>query len=92
MIEVLIGKLRVRIINAYGPQETDIIGRKLKFYSELDKQIVQAGEDGCGLILQLDANAKIKVNDKDPHDISPNGKLFIDLIERNMLSNLQVAL
>ena len=50
--------------------------------------MLSAKDDNCMLILQLDANAKIgKQNLKnDPNDESPNGRLLLDIVERQHLT------
>ena len=88
VVEVAIGSMNVRFLTGYGPQEDapeDVIN---KFYSTLEEEIVKCEEENCGLIAELDCNAKLGENiiKGDPNGMSSNGKLFWDVIERRNCS------
>ena len=87
VVESSIGKSRVRFINAYGVQESGSVSDKTEFISILDQEIENAKTNNCMVCLQLDANGKVgkEIINGDPHDISPNGRLLLDLIERKSL-------
>ena len=76
-----------RLINGYGPEETDSKERIAAFYTRLEEEIISCSSNSCEIILQLDANAKLgnKIIPGDPNDMSPNGRLFLDIITRNNL-------
>ena len=59
-----------------------------EFWQEIEQEVVSGIEDGCLLILQMDANAKLgrEIIKNDPHDISENGKLLLDILERQNLT------
>ena len=86
-VQAKVGRHNIRIINAYGPQEDEENQVVLKFWQELEEEIVNAKDDNCLVIVELDANAKIgKENIKnDPNNITANGKLLMDVAERNNL-------
>ena len=88
-VQVKAGEQDIRIINAYGPQE-DVCSKDdiYKFWQEIEQEISTAKDDNCLIVIQLDANAKIgKENIKDdPHDTTVNGKILLDLVERQNLT------
>ena len=79
----------IRIINAYGPQE-DTYNKDdiFEFWQELEQEVMSAKDDGCLLVIQLDANAKLgsEIIKSDPHNITENGQLLLDLMDRQNLS------
>ena len=48
---------------------------------------MKAKQDHCCIIIQMDANAKIGTEfiENDPHKISRNGEIFVNIVERNNL-------
>ena len=87
VVEGVIGKIKVRFINAYGVQETASVEERSVFYMLLEQEIQSCINSGCYLCLELDANAKVGgVIQNNPQDaISPNGQLLLDVLERNNL-------
>ena len=87
VVQIKIGNQIIRLINAYGPQEYDSQDKIIEFYSIIDQEVQNAKEEGCQILMELDANAKIgwQCYDKDPHLQSQNGKILVDLVERNNL-------
>ena len=76
------------LINAYGPQESDTILTKVKFWGSLQKEVERAKEEGKMVLIQMDANAKIgnKFLKRNPkNETSSNGKFLIDLVRSNKL-------
>ena len=86
-VQAKVGVYDVRIINAYGPQEEDGNDIVFKFWQEIEQEIVDAKDENCLVIVQLDANAKIgKENLKDdPNNVTDNGKILLDVVERNTM-------
>ena len=84
----VIGKMKVRFINAYGPQEDDAVERIMGFYEKLEEQIISAFDNGCGIIMECDANAKLgcEIIKNDPHAQSNNGALLWSVVCRNNLT------
>ena len=64
------------------------IEKVIEFYSIIDQEIQNAQFEGCEVLLELDANAKVGWHyfDKDPHSQTQNGKILVDLVERNQLN------
>ena len=87
VVEADLGRKKLRIINGYGPQEDDDVQDILTFWQEFEKKIIQAVDDQCLILIELDANAKLgnKIIKNDPHSISNNGKLLMDIISRQNL-------
>ena len=87
VVQCNIGKMNIRIINGYGPQEDDPIIKKLTFWQTLEQEINAAKNANCMTLIQMDGNAKLGKNiiKQDPHNISENGKLMKDLIESESL-------
>ena len=89
-VQVNVGGRRIRIINAYAPQETpeSFVDKSLEFWEELEKEIVAAFKENCMILIELDANAKIGSNliKNNPHqNVTNNGKFLIDMAERRNL-------
>ena len=84
VMEITLRSMTIRFLTAYGPQEEhseDVIN---KFYSTLEEEIVNCEDDNCGLIAELDCNAKLGNNiiKGDPNEMSGNGRIFWDILER----------
>ena len=84
VVEVELENITIRFITAYGPQEDDHEGKINKFYCSLEEEIINCEERNCGLVLEMDCNAKLGGNiiKGDPHDMSGNGKLLWDIVQR----------
>ena len=87
VVEANLGKSRIRYINAYGVQENCTISDKMDFYSSLDLEIENSISNNCYLCLQMDANGKLgnEIIHGDPNQMSPNGRLVLDLVTRKSL-------
>ena len=88
----------MRILNCYGPQEVNQAQRQAaeqkdainQFWVELEMEVIKAKDEGCLVLIELDANAKVgkEAIHGDPHEVSENGKLLIDFAERQSLKIL----
>ena len=87
-IQIDIGNRNLRIINGYGPQEDDKIEDIMNFWQEIETEVINAKDNNCMVIIQLDANAKVgkKIIKSDPNNTSNNGKILIDFIKRQNLT------
>ena len=87
VVQCSIGKMNIRVINGYGPQEDDQLNKRLTFWQTLEQEINSAKNLNCMTLIQMDGNAKLgkTIIKQDPHSISENGKLLKDLIERESL-------
>ena len=47
-IEMTVGEIKIRTINAYGPQETDTKEKIDEFWQELEMHIVDGKTEDCG--------------------------------------------
>ena len=81
VIQVKIGNKKVRIFNAYGPQENNT-DESLNFWSTLEKEIIQSKQENCCILIQMDANAKL---DSTLHEMSENGRFLLNLVRRQSL-------
>ena len=90
VVQCQIGVHKVRIINGYGPQEDEPAANRLAFWQSLEQEIVSAKNSNCMVLVQMDANAKVGKNiiPSDPNDLSNNGQLLLDLIDRENSSPL----
>ena len=86
VIEISIRIYRIRIINGYGPQEDENSQAK-SFWHSIETEVIKAKDQGCGIIIQLDANAKVGSNilKNDPNAMSSNGHMLFNFIERQGL-------
>ena len=87
VVEIEIADLNIRVITGYGPQETWDENERVPFYTALEKEIVCAELEGRQVIIAIDANAKFgtKYIPNDPKEMSRNGKILADIIERHAL-------
>ena len=85
VVEIWINEFPVRIVNGYGPQLSDSVERKQKFWTFLEKNVNNAIVAGAGLILQMDGNCHLgpSIIPEDLNVQNGNGKLFCEFIERN---------
>ena len=84
VVEVELKEVTIRFLTAYGPQEDDSEDKINKFYCTLEEEIIKCEERKCGLIVEMDCNAKLgkTIIQGDPHEMSSNGKLLWDIIQR----------
>ena len=85
VVQVIIGKLTVKIIVGYGPQENAPKEKKDKFWEFLEDEITKADLENQGLLIQMDGNlhAGPEIIKNDPNKQNRNGKLFVEFLERN---------
>ena len=86
-VQIDLGELKLRIINGYGPQEDDNNQRIIGFWQEIEAEIMNAKDNECLVLVEMDANAKVgnEVIKNDPNPMSSNGKIMLDMIERQNL-------
>ena len=84
-VQVVVGKIPVRIVLGYGPQENAPIDKKNRFWEAIEKEVSQAEIEGHGVLLQMDGNlhAGSALVKGDPNPQNRNGKLFMEFLERN---------
>ena len=87
-VQIRTGNYNIRIINAYGPQEDSSDEDINLFWHLLDEEVLSAKDNNCLILIQLDTNAKVGSNiiQGDPHKISGNGRILIELTERHNLT------
>lgn len=86
VVECEVNNNPIRIINGYGPQETD--PDKLEFFISIEEEIEKAKDDGKSVIIEMDANSKLgsEIIRGDPHTMSKNGELLKGIIDRQNLT------
>ena len=87
VVEAKLANRKVRLINAYGPQETETEDKKKSFFNKMDEEIKGAKIAGTMVCVELDANSKLgsELNPGDPHPQSKNGKHLENLVIENDL-------
>ena len=87
VVQAKLGSKDCRFINGYGPQESQNIEERIKFYARLEQEIVNAKMFNNLICIEMDANAKLgkEVIKSDPNPRSSNGDLLFELCERNNL-------
>ena len=77
----------MRLINCYGPQENLSVEIRTQFFIDLETRIIRARNSDKLICIELDANSKLGSSHVagDSREMSSNGKLFADLIERQDL-------
>ena len=85
-VQVEINESKLRIINAYGTQDSSdgFSKESLNFWQDLEEEIMRAHDEQTMILVQLDANAKLgpKIIKNDPHIMLKNCKLLLDVIQR----------
>ena len=83
-VEIALKQITIRFLTAYGPQEGAGEDKINKFYATLEEEIMKCEQEGCGLVAEFDCNAKLgsEISEGDPNNMSANGKIFWDLLER----------
>lgn len=84
-IQITIQEMKIRIVNAYGPQEYDENQRKAKFWKHLDTEVFNAEKNGEAVILTMDGNSWLGpgILKNDPHSQNKNGELMANFLTRN---------
>ena len=84
-VEIWVEGFPIRLVCAYGPQESDRKERKTKFWDYLTKETQKATKTGAGLIIQMDGNlwAGNNIINGDPNQQNQNGKLFQEFLNLN---------
>ena len=101
IVQVKINKIKVRIFNGYGPQEPIQSQRRVEeqyqvvenYWSEVEKEVIAANEEGCLVVMEMDANAKVGegVIKNDPNSMSHNGRILMDIVKRQNLRILNTS-
>ena len=83
-VRLCFGLESIRLILAYGPQEGDAKDEIEDFYENLQIQIDRSVLKGDSVLIVGDLNAKLgkTVINRDIHDMSANGKLLYDIINK----------
>ena len=86
VVEAKFDNTKIRLINGYGPQESDEDNSKA-FMSRIDIEVKSAMLAGALICIEMDANSKLgqKIIKGDPRDISKNGKLLKQVVDENNL-------
>ena len=87
-VQIEVGHNRIRLINGYAPQNDELAQKRLEFWTALDEEVVAAYREGCMILIQMDANAKVgtKVIPTDPNkEMDSNGHELMSLIDRHQL-------
>ena len=84
-VKVILDKMPLRIITAYGPQENEKKSKKDDFWEFLENEVNSAEFMKDGLIIQMDGNLHAGPNliKNDPNTQNQNGKLFMEFLDRN---------
>ena len=87
IVQVKMSDKNVRLINGYGPQESETICEKMKFFTAFESAIISAKLNGNLICAELDANSKIGMENisLDPNHISANGRILMEIVVRNGL-------
>ena len=87
VVEASLSNRRIRLINGYGPQETQPESVRKSFYANLDLEIKKAKVAGKLICVEMDSNAKLGPGfiPLDPREQSDNGRLLQNVIIENEL-------
>ena len=87
IIQIEVVDQKIRIFNCYGPQEYDSKEKVNLFWIELERAVIDAKDNGCMCLIEMDANAKLgsHVIKDDPHVQSENGVVMIEMLRRQNL-------
>ena len=84
VVEIILSTMSLRIMTAYGPQEDSSPDTINEFYRKFEEEIIKCEEDNCGLVIEMDANAKLgrDIIEKDPNPMSENGRILWGIVQR----------
>ena len=87
VVEVKVGKLSIRVIAGYGPQECAPTIVRETYRNTVEEQINRANLSGSMILIAEDSNAKLGADiiPGDPHPMSCNGMLLDGMIKRQNL-------
>ena len=87
VVEAKVGNTEIRFIAGYGPQEDWSDDLKAPFFNALDQEISKDQTEPKSVYVAIDSNCKLgkEYIPNDPHNISKNGKILADIVERNAL-------
>ena len=87
VVEAKLQTQKIRLVNAYGPQEDEVEDLKKSFYNKLDEVVKSAKIAGAFICIEMDANSKLGPNiiPGDPHPQSKNGKMLESFLNENDL-------
>ena len=83
-LHLFLGKLTVRTIVGYGPQENAPIRKKEKFWEFLENEVNEAELKHEAVVIQMDGNVHVGSNviPNDPNEQNRNGALFEEFLSR----------
>ena len=96
-ITIIAGQTKIRLVNGYGPQIGDTKDRKEKFWSYLEREVIEAEKEQVGLVIEIDSNswAGNELIPNDPNPQNYNGKLLEMFLKRNkgvyLVNSLQLC-
>ena len=84
VIEIVLKAMTIRFLTGYGLQEGAPEDEINKFYAAFEEEVIRCEQDGCGLIAELDFNAKLgmEIIKGDPNPMSVNGRLMWEIVQR----------
>ena len=87
VVEIEAKSKAIRVITGCGPQENWEEGKRISFFIALEAEIVKAELAGTSIVIEMDANAKLgqQYIPNDTYNISPNGRLLANILERHAL-------
>ena len=87
VVEIEIDNKNIRVMTGYGPQENLEKRMRLPFFVALEEEVAKASSAGKSVVIEIDANSKLgqQYIPGDPHEMTPNGKILSEIIERQQL-------
>ena len=84
VVEVALKFMTIRFLTGYGPQEDTSEDVLNNFYASLEEEIIHCEQENCGMVAELDCNAKLgqELIIGDPNKMSNNGRLLWEIMER----------
>ena len=84
-MEAKVGGNRIWIINGYGPQEDEDKQKILSFWQTIEKEVSDAKDEGCMVIVEMDANAKVGnvLITLDPNKQTNSGIILVEMNQRH---------
>jgi exonuclease III len=82
-IQISVKEMKIRCVNAYGPQENASVEKKDNFWKRLSYEVLEANHHDAGFVLEMDGNllGGPELIPNDPNPMNKNGKYLKQFLD-----------